>query len=97
MTARVCIALTSEPACGSEMAIAVTTPPSAIFGRKRCRCSSVPKCSSGMMNIVFRPAIEPQAGERREISSRAMHISVRLPSGPPYFSGTQSCIRPMSP
>ena len=49
------------------------------------------------MNIVFSPAIEPQAGEWREISSRAMHIKVRLPSGPPYFSGTQSCIRPMSP
>ena len=40
---------------------------------------------------------EPHAGDTREISSRAMHISVRLPSGPPYFSGTQSCIRPMSP
>ena len=47
------MALTSDPACGSEMAIAVTTPPLAMTGKKRLRCSSVPKCSSGMMNMVF--------------------------------------------
>ena len=72
-----------SPACGSLMAMAVTTPPRATGGRKRWRCSSLPKCSSGMMNIVFSPAIDPQDGEKREISSRAMHIIVRLPSGPP--------------
>ena len=49
------------------------------------------------MNMVLRPAIEAQAGETFEISSRAMHIMVRLPFGPPYCSGTQSCISPISP
>ena len=62
------MALTSEPACGSEMAIAVGTPPLAMMGRKRFLCSSEPKCNSGMMNMVFRPASEPQAGETREIT-----------------------------
>ena len=91
------MALTSDPACGSDMAIAVGTPPRAMMGRKRFLCSSEPKCNNGMMNMVFRPASEPQAGETREISSRAMHISVRLPLGPPYCSGTHNCMRPMSP
>jgi len=91
------MAPTSEPACGSDMAMAVGTPPRAMMGRKRCLCSSEPKCSSGMMNMVFKPASEPQAGDTREISSRAMHISVRLPLGPPYCSGTHSCISPISP
>ena len=62
------MAVTSEPACGSEIAIAVTIPPAAISGRYFCRCSSEPKCSSGMMNIELRPAIEAQAGETFEIS-----------------------------
>ena len=50
-----------------------------------------------MMNIELRPAIEAQAGETLDISSRAMHTIVRLPFGPPYCSGTQSCISPISP
>jgi len=91
------MAVTSEPACGSEIAIAVTMPPPAMMGRYFCRCSSEPKCSSGMMNIELRPAIEAQAGETFDISSRAMQTMVRLPFGPPYCSGTQSCMRPISP
>ncbi len=76
-------AATSEPACGSEIAIAVTTPPLAMIGRYFLRCSSEPKCSSGMMNMVLSAAIEAQAGETFEISSRAMQAMVRLPFGPP--------------
>src|SRR6185437_9427322 len=68
-----------------------------MIGRNFLRCSSEPKCKSGMMNMVLRPAMEAQAGETFEISSRAMHIMVRLPFGPPYCSGTQSCISPISP
>ncbi len=49
-----------------------------IFGR----CSSEPKCSSGMMNMVLSAAIDAQAGETFEISSRAMQAMVRLPFGP---------------
>ena len=49
------------------------------------------------MNMVFKPASEPQAGDTLDISSRAMHIMVRLPFGPPYSSGTHICMRPMSP
>ena len=81
------MAVTSEPACGSEIAIAVTTPPFAMIGRYFFRCSSEPKCSSGMMNMELRPAIEAQAGETLEISSRAMQTIVRLPFGPPYCFG----------
>ena len=88
---------TSEPASGSEIATAVIVRPRAISGRKRWRCSSVPKCISGKANIVLIPASSAQASEWRAISSRARQTMVRLPSGPPYFSGTQSCIRPMSP
>src|SRR3954447_1652496 len=50
-----------------------------------------------MMNMVFSAASDAQAGENLEISSRAMQAMVRLPLGPPYCSGTQSCISPMSP
>ena len=47
--------------------------------------------------MEFMPAISAQASDTREISSRAMHTEVRSPPGPPYSSGTQSCISPMSP
>src|SRR5882724_1876453 len=50
-----------------------------------------------MMNIELRPAIDEQAGETLAISSRAMQTIVRLPFGPPYCSGTHSCISPISP
>ena len=49
------------------------------------------------MNIELRPAIEAQAGETFDISSRAMQTIVILPFGPPYCSGTHSCISPISP
>src|SRR6202045_1135779 len=68
-----------------------------MIGRYFLRCSSEPKWSSGMMNIELRPAIEAQAGENLAISSRAMQTIVKFPFGPPYSSGTPSCIRPISP
>ncbi len=36
-----------------------------------------------MMNMVLSAAIEAQAGETLEISSRARQAMVRLPFGPP--------------
>src|SRR5258707_3409597 len=50
-----------------------------------------------MINIELRPAIDEHAGETLAISSRAMQTIVRLPFGPPFCSGTQSCISPISP
>jgi len=58
-----------------------------MIGRYFLRGSSEPKCSSGMMNIELRPAIEAQAGETLAISSRAMQTIVKFPFGPPIFLG----------
>ena len=61
-------------------------------GKKAGEFYTPPEVSTLMARLM-----DPQAGEKRLISSRAMHIIVRLPSGPPYFSGIHSCISPISP
>jgi hypothetical protein len=55
-TARVRIACTSDPACGSVIEYAERTSPLAIRGRKCCRCSSVPNVLiiQAEMKCVFR-------------------------------------------
>jgi hypothetical protein len=86
-TARVRIACTSDPACGSVMEKAQRRSPRAIGGSGSSRCSSVPKVliMKEAMKCVLRT---PDSEIHPRDSSLMMSVYVvRSRSRPPYSSG----------
>ncbi|HLL85949.1 MAG TPA: hypothetical protein VK387_01405, partial [Thermoleophilaceae bacterium] len=84
-SARVWSAPTSDPASGSDMAMA-SAPPSATWPSRRCFCCSEPKQASDPTTISV-TGYAPIGASPRAVSSRNRHASSRPPPEPPSSSG----------
>lgn len=83
---------TSDPAPGSDMAMASTSPRTTPDSTRR-RCSSLPKLSYAFaaMTVVMNP---PAGTIPYEVSSRNRQASATPPPAPPYASGRHTPSQP---